>query len=243
MSSPLFGRVSPRGCEFIASVLALSPRLTAFDCDGTLWDADAGEEFFYWELERGLVGPEVERWARPRYEQYRRGEVSEEQMCGEMVTMHAGLDSAGIQRAAGEFFRTRIAARIFPEMQELTRRLAADGCELWAVSSTNDWVIRAAMEYFAITEQHVLAASVEIKDGRATDRLVRVPTDEDKARLVREVIRRTPDAAFGNSIHDVQMLAIAKCAFAVNPSAELEKFAQQHGWRIHRPGNAPTDQH
>jgi phosphoserine phosphatase len=241
MSPAPFRKLSSQAAAFLQSVLRLQPRLAVFDCDGTLWDGDAGEQFFYWELERGVVGPEVLRWAGPRYDQYRAGQVGEEQMCGEMVAMHQGIPAARLERAAQEFFSERIARHIFPEMQELTRRLAATGCELWAVSSTNEWVIRAALEHFAISQERVLAASVETVAGMATDRLIRVPTDESKVAAIRQVIGRTPDAAFGNSIHDQAMLEISAHAFAVNPSAELEQAAQQRGWTIYRPDKAATD--
>ena len=45
--------------QFIESVIALKPAIAVFDCDGTLWSGDAGADFFYWEIERGLVGREI----------------------------------------------------------------------------------------------------------------------------------------------------------------------------------------
>jgi hypothetical protein len=77
--------------SFIDSVISLNPRLAVFDCDGTLWSGDAGERFFDWELNRGVVSDETVRWARGRYVDYRAGKVSEDEMCGEMVTLHRGL--------------------------------------------------------------------------------------------------------------------------------------------------------
>ena len=109
-----------RAEEFVASVLRLAPRLAAFECDGTLWSGDAGEDFFYWEMERGLLPDDVARRARARYEEYRAGRVGEEQMCGEMVTINQGVAWATLERTAAEFFAERIVPRIFPEIAELT---------------------------------------------------------------------------------------------------------------------------
>ena len=83
-------RLTPLQIEFIGSVLNLKPLVAAFDCDGTLWSGDAGEGFFSWELEleQRLVPAEIARWARSRYADYKAGQVAEEVMCGEMVTMH-----------------------------------------------------------------------------------------------------------------------------------------------------------
>src|SRR5271167_5139481 len=82
---------SPKSADFLDSVLRLQVKLAVFDCDGTLWAGDAGERFFDWELRRGLLPDEAVRWVRARYADYKAGKVSEEQMCGEMVTIHSGL--------------------------------------------------------------------------------------------------------------------------------------------------------
>jgi phosphoserine phosphatase len=221
--------------DFIESVLSLKPVLATFDCDGTLWSGDAGEGFFSWELGEGLVSEDIVRWARPRYADYRAGKVEEEVMCGEMVTMHAGLNEIKVQQAANRYFDEIFAGNIFPEMRELMRRLRPQGCEVWAVSSTNEWVIRAAMRHFEIPEEHILAATVEIDNGIVTNRLIRIPTGPGKPRAIRDVVKRVPDAAFGNSRWDTEMLEMSGHAFAVNPNPDLEKIAWQNGWHVYHP--------
>ena len=96
--------LNPRQIEFIAGVFKHSPRLATFDCDGTLWSGDAGEGFFSWELDQGLVSDEIAHWARPRYADYRAGKIAEEMMCGEMVTMHRGLREEVVQQATDTYF-------------------------------------------------------------------------------------------------------------------------------------------
>lgn len=227
--------LSRRAEEFIASVLRVTPRTAVFDCDGTLWDGDMGAGFFYWEIEQGLIPDKVAAWAIPRYEDYKAGRVDEETMCGEMVTIHASLPEETIQAAARRFFELEVRRRIFPEMRRLTQRLAESGCELWAVSSTNEWVIRAAAPEFHIPADRVLAACAAIEGGCATDRLLCVPTDEGKATVVHERIGDSVDTAFGNSIHDAAMMQMAHHAFAVNPNRDLESFASSRGWAVYRP--------
>ena len=221
--------------EFVDSVLALKPSIAVFDCDGTLWSGDAGADFFYWEIERGIVSPEMAQWARGRYDGYKAGDVSEEQICGEMVTMNRGVSHEKLRRAAAEFFDEVVAHRVFPELQELTRRLTEQGCELWAVSSTNDWVVEVGAERFGIPRERILAACVHIDNGTATDRLIRVPTDELKAVAIREVIGKPMEVVVGNSVHDQAMLELAKWPFCVNPNPDLEQIAQERGWPVYRP--------
>jgi phosphoserine phosphatase len=220
---------------FVDSVLALRPKIATFDCDGTLWSGDAGEGFFSWELTHGIISDEIVRWARIRYAEYRAGNVPEEVMCGEMVTMHHGLRESEILAAARHYFDQHFLANIFPEMQQLVSRLQNQGCDVWAVSSTNEWVIREAMRHFGIAGDRVIAASVKIDGGVITDSLIRVPSGPGKATGIREVIQRTPDAAFGNSIWDADMLRMARHAFAVNANPNLKSIAEAAGWTIYSP--------
>ena len=224
-----------KASQFLETVLALRPAIAVFDCDGTLWNGDSGRDFFYWEIERGLVSAEVADAMRARYNLYEAGEVGEEPMCGEMVTMHDGLSIAELHEAAEDFFAEVVAPRIFPEMLELTHRLHVQGCELWAVSSTNTWVVEAGASRFQIPRDRVLAACIHHEDGRATGRLHRVPTGHLKVDAIREVIGRPVDAVFGNSVHDQSMLEIARHPFCINPNPDLEQVAIAREWPIYWP--------
>ncbi len=231
----------PTTNEFLDSVLRLDLRVAAFDCDGTLWAGDAGERFFDWELREPNVFPDgasraaLSQFWRERYAAYKRGEVDETTMCGEMVTLHKGVSELKLMDAATHFFDQFFVAQIFPEIRELIRRLQEQGCEVWAVSSSNEWVIRAAMKYFRIPASRVLAAKVEAENGIASDRLIRTPSGPGKPEALREVVKKEIDAAFGNSRWDAEMLAMAKHAFAINPNPDLELAARERGWRIYFP--------
>lgn len=221
--------------KFLQSVLALQPRVAAFDCDGTLWSGDSGENFFDWEIKKGVVSPEVGRAMRARYVEYKAGKVSEEDMCGEMVTMHRGLSETTMMQAAREFMSSAFPGRIFPEMQQLVQRLDQQGCEIWAVSSSNEWIIRAGIEQFGVKPDRILAAKAEMQGDLVTDRLVRIPSGPGKPKALQEMVKKGIDAAFGNSRWDTEMLMIAKHAFAVNPNPDLEAIARERGWTVYFP--------
>ena len=226
--------------EFLETVLRLAPRVAAFDCDGTLWSGDAGETFFDWEIRQGIVTAEVGQAMRARYAEYKAGKVSEDDMCGEMVTMHRGISEDVMMQAASEFMSHSFPGRIFPEMQDLMRRLHDRGCEVWAVSSSNEWVIRAGMKSFGIAENRILAAKPVLENGIVTDRLVRTPSGPGKAAALAEIVLKPVDAAFGNSRWDTEMLAYAGHPFAINPTADLEATARARGWSIYFPdGTGP----
>jgi phosphoserine phosphatase len=227
--------LSDLATKLIDSVLRLQPSFAAFDCDGTLWAGDAGEGFFRWGLERGLVSDEVIRHETARHADYLEGKVTEDEMCGEMVTLHAGLTESEMEVAAAEYFDVNVGPSIFPEMQALVGRLRENGCEIWAVSSTNEWVIRDAMKHFGIPHNQILAAAARVENGRVTGQLTQLPSGEGKARLIRDVVKKTPDAAFGNSRWDIAMLGMARHAFAVNPNPDLHNLAVERGWPVYWP--------
>ncbi len=220
---------------FMKAVLQLKPKLAVFDCDGTLWSGDAGAAFFEWELSRGLVSAETIRWARARYADYLAGNVSEDDMCAEMVTMNRGLLESELERATVPFFDEMIAGGIFPDMKALVLELNTLGCEVWAVSSTTEWVIKTGMKQFGIPPQQVLAAAVAVEGGLVTERVIRIPSGPGKPKAIAEVIGRVPDTVFGNSVWDAEMLEIARHPFAINPTAELEAIATQRKWPIYFP--------
>jgi phosphoserine phosphatase len=228
---------------FHARVHSLAPRIAVFDCDGTLWSGDAGSSFMRWTIETGLLTPEQIAWLNDRYQGYKRGAVSELAICGEMVQVYRGLRVTTLRDAAAEFFRQYIEANIFPEMAELVAELQHNGCEIWAVSSTNDWVIEEGVRRFNIPADHVLAARVEEVNDLATDRLIDVPTDEGKVAALRRAGVTAPDAVFGNSVHDAAMLSIARIqsgiagALPVNPSADLLRRSAAEGWPVYYPAS------
>ena len=230
-----------KAAAFLDQVLRLKPGFAVFDGDGTLWSGDAGEGFFDWELKRGLVSEDIARWARPRYADYRAGKVSEDDMCGEMVTMHRGLLETEVQRAAIEYFDIKMLAHIFPDMRELVMRLQEAGSEVWVVSSTNHWVIRAAMRHFNVPDHRIIAAHAAVENGRITNRLLRVPSGDGKPKWIRALAGKDPDAAFGNSRWDAEMLRIAQHAFAINPNPDLERMAKERGWTIYFPEGTRQD--
>jgi len=211
------------------------PRVAVFDCDGTLWGGDAGTGFMSWTLEQGLVSRSTTDWIDNRYRAYKAGQVSEEDICGEMVQIYAGLRDQELRNAAAQYFRESIHPHIFAEMASLVTALDKAGVELWAVSSTNRWMIEEGMREFGIPTERVLAAEARVVNGVITSELVGVPTGAAKAVALRRVGLPNPDAVFGNSVHDLAMLEMARCAYPVNPSPALLEEAAKRGWGYFRP--------
>ena len=221
--------------QFAASVLEPAAKTAVFDCDGTLWSGDAGSGFMRWTIETGLVSRETVDAMDLRYRGYLRGEVSELAICGEMVQMYQGLREAEIEQAAKTFVEAHVTHHVFAELREVMAGLRAAGTEIWAVSSTNRWVIEQGVREFGIPAERILAASVRVVDGVLRSELIDVPTDEGKAVALRRVGLSAPELVLGNSVHDAAMLALADRPFAVNPTPALVVLAGERGWPIFAP--------
>ena len=248
MSQAIAAPVRLSTADFHARVHSLNPQIAVFDCDGTLWSGDAGSSFMHWTIDTKLISSEQVDWILQRYEGYKNQTVSEYDICGDMTTVYAGLPVETLRRAAAQFFAEYIEPNIFPELALLITELQHHHCDIWAVSSTNNWVIEEGVRRFNIPASHVLAARVAIDpNGLITNNLLHVPTDEDKVVALSRVGitagPHAPDAVFGNSIHDAAMLSIARThngltgAFPVNPSTDLLTRAAREHWPVYYPAS------
>ncbi len=216
--------------EFERLVLESKPKIAVFDCDGTIWGGDAGSGFMNWTLEQGLVSRSTSDWVDTRYREYLAGKVSEVQICGEMVQIYAGVHEDEMRAAASRYVEEFVRPRVFAEIASLLEQLSKSGATLWAVSSTNKWVVSEGVRPFGIPAERILAAETAVEDGIITSTLIDVPTDEGKVKALKRVGLVKPDAVFGNSIHDLAMLEMASHPFPVNPSPALKEAAAKKGW-------------
>src|SRR6185312_1900035 len=144
------------------------------------WGGDAGRGFMDWSLAQGLVSRSTADWIDNRHRAYRAGMVDEVTICGEMVQIYGGLREQELQSAAKRYVDEFVRGRIFPELVSLIAGLRKAGAEIWAVSSTNRWVIEEGVRDFGISRERILAADLQVADGVITSDLIDVPTDEGK---------------------------------------------------------------
>ncbi|MBS1816058.1 MAG: haloacid dehalogenase-like hydrolase [Acidobacteria bacterium] len=221
--------------EFYQAIWEQEPKVAVFDCDGTLWSPDAGSGFMKWTIDTGLLSKEAAGRLTARHLEYHQGKVDEETICGEMVTIYEGISEEDLRASARAYFNEHIEPHLFPELVSVMQEMQAAGVEIWAVSSTNDWMIEEALKGLGVGREKILAACVEVLRGKATATLRDVPTGPAKAVSLRRVGIDRPDVVFGNSVHDLAMMEMAKRAFPINPSEGLQKLAVEKGWPVYYP--------
>jgi phosphoserine phosphatase len=191
-----------------------------------------------WSIEQKLISPSTIEWINARYLAYLDGKVNELEICGDMTRIYAGLSEKDMRAAAARYMEEFLPSRLFAEMAALLASLRKLGAEIWAVSSTNKWVVSEGVRDLGIPEERVLAAEIRVRGGILVDETVDVPTGEGKAATLVRVGRPHPDVVFGNSVHDLAMLEIARQACPINPSPALLEVAAARGWGYFCPSSA-----
>jgi len=228
---------SPAWRDAIAAELQPSGarRVACFDADGTLWSEDIGEAFLRWMLAGRLIatsdhGADVweeyeHRVARDRSAAY-----------AWAVALMAGGDEAQIAQWSAQL------AAAWPNyrapMKALARGLHEAGFEIWIVSASNRWTVRAAAPIMGFDPARVLAIHTEVDGGRITNRIVEPVTCEGgKVSAIAKWIGVRPIFAVGDSLGDLQMLEDADVPLVVGrhdmPRAALLGVARQRDWPVH----------
>lgn len=208
--------------------------LACFDADGTLWSEDIGEAFLRW-LIAGHLLPNHD-CAKDVYADYEaRVEVDRAEGYAWAVRLMAGLPVEDVVRWSRQLAHAWPCYR--PAMADLARGLAAAGVEVWIVSATNRWTVTEGGRLMGFAPERVIGMSVEVADGRLTDRAERpLIANAGKVEAIGRVIGRRPDLAFGDSKGDFEMLCDARQPLVVgrrDKPASLLPIAAERGWPIH----------
>lgn len=234
----------------------------AFDCDGTLWSGDVGEDFFEYgikeslfhahgaeallELGRSLAlaphggAPLV---AAQLLAAYRTHQLPELTACEMMTWAFGGFDAAEL---AGHVERCLALARLSQRVFEPARRVIAwaraCGFRVIAVSASPRFVIETAVAPLGITTSDIAACTLVSAEGRYLTTLSSpCPYGPEKVVAAEELLQGAPLlAAFGDSGFDFELLRSAVVPVAVRPKPTLQsKLGQLSGaWVLHDDARA-----
>ncbi len=216
--------------------------LALFDLDHTLLDIDSDYTWGEYIVKRGLVDEQTYRKANDRfYQQYIAGTLDATEYNEFVAQFLTTLAMDELYQLRCEFIDSEIKPFIRPLALACLDKHRQQGDELVIISATNDFVVSAIAQVFAITPDNVLATPLEVKDNRYTGKLTDKPNFQagklyhlnrwiaDKAK---QGVKYQTTYAYSDSKNDLPLLKWADNPVCVSPDDTLRQIAQDEGWII-----------
>jgi len=164
-------------------------------------------------------------------------EMRDRRLFNELLFSHyKGMSEDRMAVLSEEVFDTIVKPRIFPGAQDLINQCKASGKRVVLITGSLDWTIRYLTEY--LDADHFIANRLEMKDGKATGKLLRpVVAGPEKAGLMVDDAREVGHdlaqcSAYSDSYSDVPMLSVVGHPACINPDAKLARLARAYDWPI-----------
>ncbi|WP_394822770.1 HAD family hydrolase [Pendulispora albinea] len=217
----------------------------AFDGDGTLWDGDVAEDFFFTLLQlNDFRAPAMEAMRREAeefgidaggdgaalagrlFEAHQAGRYPELRCCEMMTWCCAGWRRGEIHEFARHVVRERnLVARLHRPIVGMVEWVRARGVEAILVSASPRSIVDAAAEVVGFGPGQTEAATAAFEGDVMVPRMAGpVPYDGGKMVVLAPRLDKRPlYAAFGDNIYDVAMLRAARVAVTFLPKERLLK--------------------
>lgn len=226
--------------------------VAVFDADGTLWDHDAGEAFFDWQLRHCQIrGLPPDPWAH-----YRTWKKKDPHGAyGWLAQLSAGAPLEAVHDWARACKTEHSPWPVFRSMKMLIDRLRNFGVDIFIVSASVKWAVEPfAYDLLGIPFDHVLGVETETVNVAGAQRivtdLVKMPITYRQGKiqaLLRASGGRKPFLAAGNSIGDIALLDAAtdmklmiqsQSSFTEGgdlalSEKKLREYGRPLGWQLH----------
>jgi len=229
--SPAFGAALKEGLE---STAGEERRVVAFDADGTLWDKDIGEAFLRWLIAGGrLKNVDYSRDIYRLYEEAVKRDRTEGY--AHAVKLMAGLREKDVMEWSGQL------AYAWPNyrqpMLNVVEGLEEAGFEVWIISASNQWTIRATAPFAGFDPGRCIGIRTEAADGIITDEIIHPLTcNQGKVETIEQVVGIKPVFAFGDSMGDYEMLEYSRYPMVVgqlsSPNRSMLETALSNDWPV-----------
>jgi phosphoserine phosphatase len=227
-----------------AAAEAKGPKIAAFDADGTLWDADAGETFFDWEIHRaGLENLPADPWAH--YLSWKK--VSPTEAYVWLAQINHGHTLEQVRTWAAQCFKDYGPWPVFESQRKLVALLRSLGFEIFVVTASVKWAVEPVAALLGIDHDHVIGITTKINDGRISlEGEHPITWRQGKADgLLKATGGVRPIFACGNTLGDIALLDTAThLSLAIttqdepcglfDEEAKLREAAAQRGWPLHK---------
>lgn len=219
------------------------PKIAAFDADGTLWDADAGETFFAWQIRNCGLDLPTDAWAHYRFLKSPDPRVA----YAWLAQINAGRTLEQVRNWAKTCFAEHPDWPVFHSQKKLIDLLRSLGFEIYIVTASIKWAVEPVASLVGVDHDHVLGITTRIVDGLVTDEVVHPITwRQGKAEgLLAKTGGLKPALVSGNTYGDIALLETAThIQLAVSTQNEpcglydeehkLAEEAVRRGWLRHR---------
>lgn len=217
------------------------PLYAAFDADGTIWEFDMGDEFFYYQIDNcNLALPEN---PKHYYKSLKQKNPPEAYLW--LAQINEGRSLEQVRTWATECFNS-LEVPFFPAQKELISYLKANKVEVYIVTASIKWAVEPGARALGLSDDNVIGVSTKIENGIITNTQDGPITyKEGKAlALLQKTKGIKPILCSGNTMGDKNLLAAASnISLAVNSAAkdtenystewELNQLAQNNSWYTH----------
>ena len=184
------------------------PLIAAFDADGTLWDADAGETFFDWQIHHsGLRSLPADPWS-----EYLRLKKPDPRVAYVwLAQISAGHSLSEVRQWASRCFSERAPWPVFVSQKRLIDFMRGLGFEIFVVTASVKWAVEPVAALVGIDHDHVVGVETEVVNGIVTS-TPRLPITWRSGKA-EGLLARTggvrPVFASGNTVGDIALLDCA----------------------------------
>lgn len=223
------------------------PLIAAFDADGTLWDTDMGENFFFHQIEQKLLkNLPTEPW-----EHYIRmkEEVSPQAAYLWLAQINGGQPLAQVRKWSEECLKAHSPLPIFEGQKKLIDLLHSKDVKVYVVTASIKWAVEPAAAIYGISPDRVLGITTKIDDSGLVTKEQDGPITWRQGK-VEGLLKATkgvrPFFCSGNTPGDLALLEsathvrLAMAASNGNPELfedelRLAEIAKSKGWFYHLP--------
>jgi len=183
-------------------------RIAAFDADGTLWDSDAGETFFDWQIKNsGLANLPEDPWA------YYRETKKKDPIAAYvwLAQINAGQPLEQVRAWAKKCFAEKSDWPVFSSQVLLLDLLRTLNFEVFIVTASIKWAVEPVAELIGIDSDHVIGITTRVENGIVgTEAVHPITWREGKAQgLLAATGGVRPIIACGNTYGDIALIETA----------------------------------
>ena len=214
--------------------------LAVFDADGTLWPSDVGENFFNYQVKKGLL---KDKTSDPPAEFNRiREQKGRKAALLWLAQIQSGISLETLNQWILDFLREN-PFKVFLFQKHLIEWLISKNVHVFVVSSSLKWVLDQALQKYNIPKENIIGVQTLVQQGFITSQAVLPPPiHKEKVQAFQEKSKGAcPIFVSGNTLSDQALLELSSQIKLVVSTAqlgertydserELLKIAQKRNW-------------